>query len=126
MIYLISHLCSFSDICLSVHIALHELISEICTLGMQVAHSPYSGFMHCLRHTVQKRGVKALFKSYPTTVSRLQLLSLPAQNSGQSSLCLSSAMLSGCRRCCPSLSTNIAPCRPLCIKYVSSSVLILS
>ena len=50
-------------------LALHDQMSEVRILGMQVAHSPYSGFMHCLRHTVQKRGVKALFKSYPTTVS---------------------------------------------------------
>ncbi|CAK0783894.1 hypothetical protein CVIRNUC_007094 [Coccomyxa viridis] len=41
---------------------------DVIKQRLQVAHSPYSGFMHCLRHTVQKRGVKALFKSYPTTL----------------------------------------------------------
>ena len=60
---------------------------------MQVAHSPYSGFMHCLRHTVQKRGVKALFKSYPTTVCP-HLLSLPAHHLQLSSPGLFLAMLS--------------------------------
>ena len=77
------------------HSALHERMVGICTLVVQVAHSPYSGFMHCLRHTVEKRGVKALFKSYPTTVNP-QLTSWPAQSLKRSlsSLCLSSAVLS--------------------------------
>ena len=35
---------------------------------VQVAHSPYKGFVDCLVRTVARDGVSALYKSYPTTV----------------------------------------------------------
>lgn len=38
---------------------------------VQVAHSPYKGFVDCLMRTVARSGVSALYKSYPTTVRAL-------------------------------------------------------
>ncbi|CAL8466353.1 g5889 [Coccomyxa elongata] len=41
---------------------------DVIKQRLQVAHSPYRGFLDCLRRTVQQDGVAALFKSYPTTL----------------------------------------------------------
>ena len=58
-------------------------------LWLQVAHSPYSGFLHCLSHTVRTRGAKALFKSYPTTV-RPPKSGYPEKNICAATSCLGS------------------------------------
>ena len=44
------------------------LTSEAVPALVQVVHSPYRGFLDCLRRTVAQDGIQALYKSYPTTV----------------------------------------------------------